>query len=327
MSRSPEEGAFMKKKNNLKGLEPLSAYPLKNSNSWKVGGPGEFFCQPENQEELFYFLAWAKERNLPITVLGKGTNVLISDEGVKGLVVCLTKLNSFQEWKEEGRLRIKAQAGLPKAQLMQIFLKRGLAPALFLCGLPGDLGGGLVMNAGVGQNIVPREFKDIVDWIKVINTESSALPVKIFKKEEIKWGYRASRGWRPGLIYEAGLSWPLQPLPDLSDRLREMAVRRSQSQPLQSASCGSVFKNPGSGEKAGALIEQCGLKGYRIGQACVSEKHANFIVNLGGALAMDIHKVIQYIQNTVHSQHGILLEAEVQYIGQWGDSGFPLPRE
>ena len=306
----------MKTGSNNQIREPRRTYPLCGWNSWKVGGDADFFCQPENQEDIFYSLKWAREKNLPVTFLGGGTNVLISDQGVEGLVIGLQKLKTYREWQEKNRLCISALAGVSKAQIMQIFLRHKLAPTLFLCGLPGDVGGGVVMNAGVGQDISPKEFKDIVDWVKVIRDGE----VILIKSEDIKWEYRFSTGWEPGLIYEVGISWPLEPLPDLSLRLKDMALKRTQSQPLQSASCGSVFKNPLTGEKSGALIDQCGLKGYQIGQACISTKHANFIVNRGGATARDIHHLIQHAQKTVKSKYGILLEPEVKYMGRWNAS-------
>ena len=290
-------------------------HPLRGLNSWKVGGKADFFCEPKNQEEVFYYLRWAKDKNLPVTFLSGGTNILISDQGVEGLVMGLQKLNTSQVFEEKGRLCISALAGVSKAKIMQFFLKYQLAPALFLCGLPGDVGGGVVMNAGIARvkNNDPREFKDIVDWIKVIRRDK----IVFIPSKDIKWEYRLSQGWEPGLIYEVGMSWPKEPLLDLPLRLKDMALRRAKSQPLQSASSGSVFKNPLTGEKSGALIEQCGLKGYEVGQAVVSKKHANFILNKGGATAMDIHLLIKHIQKTVQDQCNIFLEQEIKYIGRW----------
>ena len=314
-------------------------YPLSNLNSWKVGGKASFFCEPKNQEDILLALKWAKENKQPLTFLGQGTNVLISDKGIKGLTIRLSKLTGITSYKKNNRLYIKALAGTFKADIMQVFAKHQLAPALFLCGLPGDVAGGVVMNAGVGQDISPKEFKDIVDNVTVIKfpwdpkqTQSHAPSLKpntnpfhisIVPKKNIKWSYRLSQGWGPGLIYEVSLSWPLKPLPTLKSRLREMALKRVKSQPLQSLSAGSVFKNPKTGEKAGALIEACGLKGHKIGQAQVSEKHANFILNLGGAKAENIHHLIQLIQKKVKETHDIKLEPEIKYIGEWpSSSGF-----
>ena len=294
-------------------LPPVSQAPLGELNTWKVGGVADFFCQPENKEHILYYLNWAKEKNLPVSVLSGGTNTLISDKGVEGLVMSLQKLNTYSSWEENGCLHIRALAGVPKAEIMRLFLEYKLAGALFLCGLPGDVGGGVVMNAGIGQkDIFPREFKDIVDWVTVIR---EAKLIKIFKKD-ITWGYRFSEGWEPGMLYEIGMSQALKPLPDLPLQLRNMALKRTQSQPLQSASCGSVFKNPKE-NPAGKLIEECGLKGHQMGHARVSEKHANFIVNVGGGTAQDIHQLIQHIQKTVKEKFDISLQPEVKYMGRW----------
>ena len=291
-------------------------YPLSDLNSWKVGGKADFFCEPETKEDVFWALKWAKEQNQALTFLGQGTNVLISDKGVRGLTIRLSKLKGIKSYKEKGHLHIKALAGTPKADIMRVFTQHLLAPALFLCGLPGDVAGGVVMNAGVGQDIVPKEFKDIVVQVTVIRDNKTI----VVPKTDIKWGYRFSKGWGPGLIYEVNLSWPIKPLPALHSRLREMALKRVKSQPLQSLSAGSVFKNPAEGEKAGALIEECGLKGQKKGQAQVSKKHGNFILNTGGAKAEDMHRLIQLMQDKVQEKHNIWLEPEIQYIGEWPSS-------
>ena len=287
---------------------------LKKWNSWKVGGVADFFCQPHTEEEIIYSFQWAEKHSKPVSFLSGGTNVLISDQGVKGLLINLQNLKTVRHWKSKDRVHIVALAGAPKSELMKIFLQYKLSPALFLCGLPGHVGGGVVMNAGARQNIAPKEFGEIVDWIKVIQKQGQ---IKKIKKEQIAWKYRSSQGWEPGLIYEVGISWPLQSDIHLPDKLKEVALKRSRSQPLGSSSCGSVFKNPQTGDGAGALIEKSGLKGYQIGQACVSKKHANFIINLGEAKAMDIHRLIQFIQEKVQNSFGICLEPEVKYLGQW----------
>ncbi len=289
---------------------------LKKFSSWKTGGSADFFCQPSSLEEIFFSLKWAKEKNLPLTILSGGTNVLISDQGIEGLVIAMQKLNTLTNSVKNDRLHITAQVGVPKAKLMQIFLKHKLSPALFLCGLPGDVGGGVVMNAGISaKDIVPREFGEIVDQIKVIQNNQ----LVCINKKDLIFKYRFSDGWMEGkqnIIYEAALSWPMEPVPQIMEQIRDMALKRSQSQPLQSASCGSVFKNP-LNTSAGFLIDQCQLKGHTIGKACVSEKHANFIVNQGGATAQDIHQLILFIQEKVKKQHNILLQTEVKYLGRW----------
>ena len=289
---------------------------LKKWNSWKVGGNADFFCQPHSKEELIHSLNWANKQSLPVFFLSGGTNVLISDQGVNGLVIHLQQLRTIHHWRDKDRIYITALTGAPKSEIMKIFLQYKLSPALFLCGLPGHVGGGVIMNAGAGQNISPKEFKEIVDWVKVVQETGQ---ITVLKKEQIQWAYRTSKGWGSGVIYEVGMSWPDKPDPHLSKKLRDIALKRSQTQPLNSSSCGSVFKNPPTGDKAGALIEKCGLKGHQIGQACVSKKHANFIINSGNATASDIHQLIQFIQQKIQDNYGILLEPEVKYFGKWNE--------
>ena len=297
---------------------------LKKFNSWKTGGLADFFCEPECLEDLIFALKWAKEQNLPVTALGGGTNILVSDQGVEGLVLSSKKLDKIKHYIKKDRLYILALAGVPKAQLFQIFLKYKLAPALFLCGLPGNTAGGVVMNAGIGDtDIVPREFGEIVDEVRVVKKEK----LLSFFKKDLTWDYRS--GFSPqssqgenSLIYEVIMSWPNAPAEDLPHQVKQIALKRSKSQPLQSASSGSVFKNPPPPSAgAGFLIEKCGLKGQYEGTAVVSDKHANFIINSGGAKAEDIHKLIVFIQKQVEKKYNILLEPEVKYIGRWSYSG------
>ena len=285
---------------------------LKNRNWWKVGGPAEYFCEPESPEELKSALHWAKKQKKDWTVLGRGTNVLISDQGIKGLVISTAKLQSCFVKKTENKLQITCGSGLLKSQLMKTFKSYKLAPALFLSGIPGDVGGGLVMNAGVNRPFQPSEFSEIVKSFKVMNIEGS----KKYLKENIKWRYRQTIGWQKAVIYEVEFEWPLNETPDLNKRIKEELKKRRESQPLDKSSCGSVFKNPYP-QFAGELIEKAGLKGLKQGSAQVSEKHANFIVNTGQAGAEDIHKLIQNIKQAVFEKFSVRLETEVHYIGAW----------
>ena len=289
--------------------------PLRNWSWWKVGGLADHFCQPENPEQLKEALKWAKQNNQALTVLGGGTNVLISDQGVEGLVISTVKLNhcSFKTTSES--LLIHCSAGTLKSQLMKIFKINKLAPALFLSGLPGDVGGGIVMNAGVSRPFQPFEFSEIIKSFKVMTPESS----KTYTKEEIKWSYRKSSGWIKGVIYEAQLEWPLKEIQNLNEQIKIEMQRRRATQPLNQASCGSVFKNPYP-HFSGELIEKSGLKALKRGGAQVSEKHANFILNSGHAKAQDIHNLIQDIRKKVYDQFGVFLEPEVHYMGRWDPS-------
>jgi UDP-N-acetylmuramate dehydrogenase len=289
---------------------------LKDWTWWKIGGPADFFALPENIEEVREALQFAKARGIPVTVLGGGTNVLVSDDGVEGLVICMKKLSGVKVEERDGRVHIDALAGSGKSELTKAFLKRKLAPALFLCGLPGDVGGGVVMNAGVSENVEPREFVEITDWIEYIDLESPNYELQRLERREVQWSYRQSAGWQPGIIVRAGISWPITPDPEIPRKVKDATKNRLDRQPLELPSCGSTFKNPPTG-KAGALIDQAGLKGYRVGGACVSPKHANFIVNIGGARAVDVRQIISHVQKEVKIRNGIELETEVRFLGRW----------
>lgn len=287
---------------------------LKDWAWWKIGGPADYFCTPTSIDEVREGIEFAKNKKIPITILGGGTNVLISDAGVEGLVIAMKQLRAVESREENGRLVIEALAGTPKSELTKIFMKRKMAPALFLCGLPGDIGGGVVMNAGVAEQIQPREFVEMTDWVEFLSLDD--LKLKRKSKAELHWRYRHTDGWQPGVIVRAGFSWPLDVDEDIPRKVKDATKNRLLRQPLELPSCGSTFKNP-EGGKAGALIEQAGLKGYTVGGAQVSLKHANFIVNIGGATAKDVQTIIKHVQDEVKARSGFNLETEVKFLGRW----------
>lgn len=285
--------------------------------SWRVGGCADQYCAPQSLQQLKEIMEWAHQQNLPITLLGGGSNVLISDRGVDGLVVHTIDLNQLKILSDEDFLVLETEAGCLKSEALKVFLKYRLAPATFLAGLPGDMAGGVVMNAGVGHKVAPREFYEIVKSFTVfrINAEGKVEEHQ-YSTDQIQWNYRKSQNWQPGVIASVVVQWPNQPDDEVLKSVREGNKRRKTSQPLSSPSCGSVFKNP-EGDHAGRLIEATGLKGFSIGDAQVSEKHANFIINKGAATATDIDKVIKHVQQTVEAQQGVKLTNEVVYLGRW----------
>ena len=165
--------------------------------SWLIGGAAEHFALPTTYDELREVLRWATAQHMPVTVLGGGSNVLISDHGIKGLTVSLKKFSSIQSEIRDGRLHIKCLAGTGKSELLKLFLKHQLPPALFMAGLPGDVGGGIVMNAGVAEMYQPREFMEIVDSIEVMTAAGELLEIK---KENLKVKYRHTEGWQPHIV-------------------------------------------------------------------------------------------------------------------------------
>lgn len=289
---------------------------LKEFTSWKVGGEAEFYAEPKNIEELKTVFLESHKRGLKFTVLGGGTNVLISDRGIKGLVIHTHKLVGVETKETAETVVVEALAGTPKAEVLKVFLKLRLQPAVFLAGLPGDMAGGVVMNAGVGHQVKPREFVDIIDSFDTLCIEKGVVVEKSFHKDDVHWDYRKSSQWQPGIITKVRVFWPNEPSEQVLKSVREGNKRRKETQPLAFPSCGSVFKNP-EGDHAGRLIEAAGLKGFSIGGAQVSEKHANFIVNTGRATAAEVHQLINHVQKSVQEKQGILLTNEVVYCGDW----------
>ncbi len=293
-------------------------HSLKPYSSWQVGGEAEFFALPKTLDEIKDCIYWSKKNNKTLTVLGDGSNVLISDQGVKGLVICLSNFKGIESQNSsDNRFQIIAKAGTSKVDLLRAFMKQKLAPALFLSGLPGQLAGGIVMNAGVSEARVPKEFCEIVDWVEVLKTgPDDDLETKRYQKSEISWSYRGSSGWQPGVIVRAQLSWPNSPDAEIPKKVIAANKLRLSNQPLELPSCGSTFKNPGP-ISAGQLIEECGLKGYQVGGAKISEKHANFIVNINSAKASDIANIIAHVKLVVKNEKQTDLVTEVKYIGSW----------
>ena len=286
---------------------------LANYTSWQIGGPAEYFCAPKNLEEIKEAISEAKRNSWALTVLGGGSNVLISDQGIDGLVVCLKNFTGVTTTIENQNLIIEAFSGTSKSELLKIYLKNKLAPALFLAGLPGDVGGGIVMNAGVSEAMQPREFGELVEWLEVLRLDTLKVD-RIFQKD-LQWSYRHSTGWQPGLVVKVRMKWPLVAQDDILAKVKAANLSRLSKQPLDLPSCGSVFVNP-PGHKVAALIQECGLKGYRIGDAQVSLKHSNFIVNLGSATAVDTLQVISDVKAKVLAQKKIQLKTEVVFLGK-----------
>lgn len=295
-------------------LNVLQNHNLAEYTSWLIGGNADYFCLPANYDELREALMFAKEKNLSVTILGGGSNVLVSDEGIGGLTICLKKLSGVVTTISGDRLFLDCLAGTSKSELLKVFLKHQLPPALFLAGLPGDVGGGVVMNAGVAEMFQPREFMELVDSIEVMAANGE---VKNLNKADLKVSYRHTDGWQPNIVVRAKLSWPLEKDPEVLNKVREANKIRLSKQPLDKPSCGSVFKNP-PGYKVAQLIDSCGLKGYTVGGAQVSPKHANFIVNLGNAKAQDVWTVILHVKGAVKSKTGVDIQTEVVRLGRWG---------
>ncbi len=287
---------------------------LKPYNSWKVGGEAKYFVQPTNKEQLKEAYSWALEKDIEICVIGGGSNVLLSDKGFDGLIIQTSKFSELKNEKlENGFISFAALSGTSKSEALKVFLKHKSMAAIFLTGLPGDIAGGVVMNAGVGTNTQPKEFTEIVEWVEVLKPD---LTFKTYKHSDLDWVYRKTKGWQPGIVTEVGFKYKHEPIDEVGKLMREATKRRIRTQPINKPSGGSTFKNP-EGYTSGALIDGLGLKGFTIGGATVSEKHANFLVTDETGTAQDLLDLIKHIQVKVKEAHNVSLETEVRLIGDF----------
>jgi UDP-N-acetylmuramate dehydrogenase len=282
---------------------------LANLTSYRVGGNAQWYAAPKNIEDLQASLEWRDRQDIPLTMLGAGSNLLISDSGLEGLVLNTRYLRGTQIDEENGT--ITADAGEPIAKLAWKVAKRGWTGFEWAVGIPGSVGGSIVMNAGAHSSCVA----DILVNALVLNPDGS---IESLTPDRLCYSYRTSNLQKDNKIVLQA-TFRLQP-----DSTKEAVMatttanlnRRKNSQPYHLPSCGSVFRNP-KPQAAGWLIEQLGLKGYQIGGAQVAHRHANFILNCGNAKANDIFQLIRYVQERVDRHWSLMLEPEVKTIGQF----------
>lgn len=290
----------------------LKQEPMSRHTSWRVGGNADHFYRPADLNDLSLYLKSLKTDE-PIFWLGLGSNVLVNDKGIRGTVICTSGV--LNEIKSIDETRIYVEVGVPSPKLAKFSAKLGLTGAEFLSGIPGTFGGALKMNAGA----VGGETWDIVESIETINIHG-----EVHKRtpEEFAVAYRhveandesISQEWFVSAVVKLSAGDKDESLQTIKKHLN----RRSTTQPTQQPNAGSVFRNP-QNDYAARLIESCGLKNFCIGGACVSEKHANFIINTGTATANDIESLIKHVHETVMQQHNIDLIREVQVIGEHGE--------
>lgn len=282
----------------------LEHEPLSRHTTFRVGGPADVLFLPESAEELTRAMELAREAGEDCLVIGNGSNLLVRDGGVRGLVI---KLAGPMSSVSVAGTSLRAQAGASLSQVSRAALQASLTGLEFASGIPGSLGGGLAMNAGAyGGELsqVVREATVLLDGM-----------VQTLSREELAMGYRTTRVLREGgIVLSAVLDLKEGDASEIAATMDELNRRRREKQPLFFPSAGSTFKRP-EGYFAGALIEQAGLKGYSIGGAQVSEKHAGFIVNRGGATAGELLRLIEHVQEKVYAQSGVRLETEVRICG------------
>ncbi len=277
--------------------EPMEKY------TWmRVGGAADFYIEPADRNELVAVLQYFHANRYPSMMIGRGSNMLISDDGIRGAVINIE--GCLSDVRMEGGL-VVAQAGARLTKFVDFCIQQGLGGVEMLAGIPGTVGGAVVMNAGAHGG----ETADHLVDVEVLR-EGALLWVM---KDDGHFGYRRS-GFVGDVVLAARFRLPAGDAAALSQRRRELVLKRNRTQPLELPNLGSMFKNPPN-NFAAKLIEEAGLKGKKVGQAQVSEKHANFIVNLGGAKAADVVRLIDIVRRTVYQRSGIMLELEVKLVG------------
>jgi UDP-N-acetylmuramate dehydrogenase len=289
--------------------EPLAPYT-----SMKVGGPADYFLEIDAREALPSVLRLLAREEIPFLVLGNGSNVLVSDLGVRGAVIRLGGDFKRLDWVEdESGARVDAGAGFPVTRLVREAARRGYAGLEFAEGIPGTVGGAMVMNAGA----YGAEMEKVVERVCLVSRQGEPL---LLRRSEIDFSYRRS-GFPAGAVVTGALIHLERGDGEAAQRnIRDLVTRRKRSQPSGYPNSGSMFRNP-PGDFAGRLIEAAGLKGATVGAAQVSEWHGNFIVNLGGARAEDVLMLMKRVQREVEKRSGIRLEPEVRLLGEWPASG------
>ena len=284
----------------LSAEEPLSAHT-----SFHIGGPAEVMAFPKTVKELSGLLKLSEKWDMKPVILGAGTNVLAPDEGLRGLVICTR--DSFDGVRQISETELEADCGVTLKKAAMLARDLSLSGLEFAHGIPGTVGGGVYMNAGAYGG----ELKQVVTKTTVMNLDGS---VETVAGEAQGFSYRHSAFMeRDCIIVSASFCLQMGVFDDIRARMRELSEKRRASQPLELPSAGSTFKRPVGGYAA-TLIEQAGLKGFRIGGAAVSEKHAGFVVNMGGATAQDVKNLIEEVKKRVYGNAGILLEPEVRIL-------------
>lgn len=282
----------------LRWEEPLSKYT-----SFRIGGNAELMALPKNEEELSALLKLSKEWDIKPVILGAGTNVLAPDEGVRGLVICLKDAMEGMERLDDTTIRVAAGVTMSRAAVFAA--GQNLGGLEFAHGIPGTVGGGVYMNAGAYGG----EIKDVCTRVRIMDFEGNA---RWISNAEAAFSYRHSAiEDNPWIVTAAEFELEPKPEAEVKERMKELIGKRRASQPLDQPSAGSAFKRPVGGYAA-ALIDQTGLKGFRVGGAAVSEKHAGFVVNLGGATARDVKELLTQVSDRVYEATGIRLEPEVR---------------
>jgi UDP-N-acetylmuramate dehydrogenase len=277
--------------------EPLARYT-----TFRIGGEADYYVEPSDIDDVINIVKYAAKQEIPYYVMGNGSNILLSDDGIKGIVINLE--GAFNYLKHENGMII-AGAGVKLAKFVDFSIQNNYAGVEMLAGIPATVGGALIMNAGCYGG----ETSDHVAEVKVIQNAK----LKNLSKEECGFIYRNSN-LKSMVVLEASFKLAAGNKEELQEKRKEFILHRNQAQPVEIPNAGCIFKNP-KDHKAAILIDQCGLKGTKYGGAMVSTKHANFIVNYDNATAHDVIELVKIIKRTVHEKTGVDLEMEVKLVG------------
>jgi UDP-N-acetylmuramate dehydrogenase len=302
------------------GIEIVEQVPLSPKNSFTIGGNARYYCAPQSTEQLKDALSFAASEQLPLQVIGNGSNLLISDRGWPGLVVHLTSgFNGGEMQWNDGMVSVTGAVSL--GSIVKASAERGFRGMEDLAGIPGTVGGAVIMNAGAFSACIA----DTLESVRYLRPSTGEIQLRHANALQLTYRSSALKG-SGDIVLSARFRFSRTGNPaEIHARRLEILDRRKSKQPLDYPNCGSVFKRP-PGNYAGTLIEKCGLKGLRCGGAEVSEKHANFIINIGNAAADDVRHLIYTIQKHVFEQHSILLEPEVIFVGPF-DEPLYVPAE
>lgn len=280
--------------------------PMKNHTSFKIGGPADEFCEVTSEEEIKRLIDYASEKGMSYTVMGNGSNLLVADGGIRGLVIKIAR--GFDEISVGGE-KITAQSGALLSRIASAAYRNSLTGLEFASGIPGTLGGGIYMNAGAYGG----ELKDVIESVTYLDHGEIITKTA----DMLEFGYRKSSFTdKDYIILSAELKLKKGNPDEIKEKTDDYRQRRTSKQPLDMPSAGSTFKRP-EGYFAGKLIEDSGLKGFKIGGAQVSEKHSGFVVNAGGATAADVKALIEHIQKTVKEKFGVEMKTEVKMLGDF----------
>ena len=282
--------------------------PMSRHTSFRIGGPAECYVVPKDAEELKQVILFAKANAIPFTVIGNGTNLLVSDEGIRGIVIRMED-GTFGETGTDGdRVIYRADAGVLFSSFAKAVVKLGYSELAYATGIPGSVGGAVVMNAGAYGG----EVKDTLRSVTVLTKDGEIVERAA---EELQLSYRHSNlSEKEEIVISAVFALKMGSPEEALSMQADYTARRKDKQPLEYPSAGSTFKRP-EGYFAGKLIEDCGLRGFQIGGAQVSEKHCGFVINKADATAEDVMQLIGYVQRTVSERFGVVLEPEVRFLG------------